>query len=100
MTDLDADANAIEQLQVDSRGENTSVEHHMSFAPLRLASRSLLAQTIHKRRLPAMMQKVVTAATSAAPQIIPTPEPMKVSYIAWFSLRKSPAQHVHQASTA
>ena len=52
--------------------------HRMSFVPLRLATRGLLGQNIRIKRYPAMMQNVVSAATSAAPQVTPTPEPMKV----------------------
>ena len=36
-----------------------------------------------------MMQKVVTAATSAAPQVTPTPEPMKVSITGWSDFFKT-----------
>lgn len=79
MPDLDTDVTCDLCSQADARRVSTSAEHRMSFAPLRLASRSLLfAQCIQRRKLPAMMRNVVTAATSAAPQITPMPEAIKV----------------------
>ncbi len=68
-------------------GLSFGAPHVLRFIPT--GDKGLLAQSIRKRGHPMMMSNMVTAATSAAPQIIPTPEAMKAI-----------SQRTHEASQA